>query len=124
MTDEQHRVYLWRHNVGLGVAVKPAVRDIALNIRMVREEAEELCAALLAGDMVAVADAYADLKVVLEGVACSCGFDGEPVFAEVMASNETKEPGNKDDGGKLLKGAKFRRPDLAPILVAQGWVKP
>jgi hypothetical protein len=122
MTPEQARVFWWRRTVGLNAALlAPAVRDVELNIRMVHEESQELCAALLRGDLVEVADAYADLKVVLEGVASSCGFDGEPIFDEVMASNETKEPGNKDDGGKLLKGPGFRRPDLAPLLVAQGW---
>lgn len=120
----QHLVTIWREKMGLPVAHHadpPAVRDPTLHARLLREECAEACEALIAGDIVEVADGLADLIVVALGCAAECGIDLGPVFDEVMKSNATKEPGNYDSGGKLGKGERFVRPDIAGVLRAQGW---
>jgi predicted HAD superfamily Cof-like phosphohydrolase len=89
----------------------------ALRVRLIMEETRELIEALFAGDIVAVADALADLDYVVQGTAVQFGIPQREVFAEVHRSNMTKRGGVKDAGGKLMKPAWYERPNLEPIIL-------
>lgn len=53
-------------------------------------------------------------------VACHCGVELEPVFAEIHRSNESKFiDGHQRADGKWMKGPSYTAPSLYPILVAQ-----
>lgn len=54
------------------------------------DEYNELMQAIDERDMVAVADAYADIAVFNEGIAHICGFNGDAVMIEVQNSNMSK----------------------------------
>ena len=100
----------------------PGQATAAMRLRLIREEADELAAGLAAGDLVDVADAIADLLYVTVGTAVACGIDVVPIFAEVHRSNMTKDTGaGLGPDGKIVKGAGFEPPVLAPLLQAQGW---
>jgi len=117
----------WRLRMGLpcAVALKDlVVRNPDLHARLLREEVRETCEALIAGNLVEVADGLADVIVVALGCALDCGIDLSAVFEEVMRSNNTKTPGNLDNGGKLQKGPSYQPPDIAKVLMDQGWKGP
>ena len=95
-------------------------KDRLRRARLIVSEAAEFLDAADTGDLVEIADALADLLVVVYGAAVELGIDLEPVFAEVHDSNMSKN-GGKDAGGKILKGAGFRPPDIRGTLRAQGY---
>lgn len=76
-------------------------------------------------DLVKVADALADLNVVVNGFAIELGIDMRLVDQEICASNFTKADENGrpiiGDGtngplGKVLKGPNFVEPQIATVL--------
>lgn len=75
-------------------------------------------------DMVAMADALADLDYVIEGSRLEFGIDGGTIADEVHRSNCSKlvdgKPVVREDG-KILKGPNFSPPDIAGELRKQGW---
>jgi predicted HAD superfamily Cof-like phosphohydrolase len=83
------------------------------------EEAEELRRALLRKDVVAIADALADVLYVVYGTAVACGIDVEPIFKEVHRSNMTKDQ-PAGDSDKAIKGAGFSPPNLSHLLNQEG----
>lgn len=87
-----------------------------LRIRLIDEERNELCQALGENDVVAVADALADLMYVVIGSALQWGIPLERVFAEVHRSNMTKDGGGKRADGKVIKGPNYEPPDIAGVL--------
>lgn len=107
--------------MGLPVHHTIAVRNPTLHASLLREECQETCSALIAGNVVEVVDGLADIIVVSLGVAGDCGVDLCPIFDEVMRSNNTKTPGNKSPTGKLMKGPTFQAPRITPLLIQQGW---
>jgi predicted HAD superfamily Cof-like phosphohydrolase len=94
-----------------------------LRERLIREEFGEYQRAADAGDLVAIADALADLAYVVRGAAVEHGlvrFD--EIFAEVHRANMSKL---REDGkpvvrhdGKILKSGLYTPPDIAPLLKA------
>lgn len=76
-------------------------------------------------DLVAVADALADLIYVINGTALEFGIPLDAVFDEVHRSNLSKLDADGRPvvlpGGKIGKSARYSRPDLAGILKAHGW---
>src|SRR5690606_14317733 len=71
-------------------------------------------------DVVAAADALADLVYVVYGMALECGIPLPEVLAEVHASNLSKlgadgRPVHRADG-KVLKGPSYAPPDVAGVL--------
>ncbi len=128
MTPEQRKVKEFHEAFGLLVNDRPTVpggvpgveKTTVLRHRLIAEELDEFDAACWDGDVVAVADALADLLYVVYGAAVSFGIDMEPVFNEVHRSNMTKVGGHKDEGGKWVKPKTYTPPDLAPILIRQG----
>lgn len=109
---------------GLPVAGAPSAEvsaeQAALRQDLIEEEVAELRAAADAGDVVAIADALADIVYVAYGSAWVYGVDLDTVLDEVHASNMTKlgadgRPVRRADG-KILKGPDYRPPDIARAL--------
>jgi len=71
-------------------------------------------------DLVAYADANADIRYVAYGNDIAAGIDSREVDAEVAASNDSKEMPD-EPGGKVRKGAGYKPPNIAGILKDQGW---
>jgi predicted HAD superfamily Cof-like phosphohydrolase len=90
-----------------------------LRIRLMREELNETVGAILAGDLVEVADGLADLIYVALGTAIEYGIDMEPIFREVHRSNMAKLPGNMREDGKVTKPEGWEPPRIAEILAEQ-----
>ncbi len=101
----------------------PSQKDVALRLRLIDEEVEELREAIAAGDMVAVADALGDIAYVVYGSAVTFGIDLDAVVAEIHSSNMSKlgDDGRPvhDAGGKVMKPATYRPPDLERVLAEQ-----
>lgn len=87
-----------------------------LRISLIREEFDELKAAIHQGDLVGIADGLADLLYVVYGTGHEYGIQLDRVFEEVHRSNMSKlgddgKPLRRDDG-KILKGPNFSPPDI------------
>lgn len=96
---------------------------LALRVRLLREEVEEFAEAAQHGDLVAMADALADVVYVAYGSAVTLGIHLDAVIAEVHRSNISKldeygRPVMRADG-KVLKSERYRPPDVAGIIAAQ-----
>lgn len=115
MTDPLEMVAEFHHHVGAGIRTCPTVDVPAAEMRVqfVEEEARELREAVEARDVVAVADALADLAYVVYGGALHFGIPIVEVFAEVHRSNMTKTPAGD---GKAIKGAGYQPPNVAAVL--------
>lgn len=61
-----------------------------LRFNLIDEEFEELSTAMLAKDLVGVADALGDLLYVIYGTALAYGLDMEPIVDEIHRSNMSK----------------------------------
>ncbi len=91
-----------------------------LRVDLIQEELDEYKDALLAGDIVAVADALGDLDYVVNGAAIEHGIELPVITAEIHRSNMTKlgpdgKPIYREDG-KILKGEGYEPPRLEPLL--------
>ena len=64
-------------------------------------------------------DALADLLYVIEGTAAAMGVNMAPILAEVQRANMAKEPNGPD--AKPVKLPGWTPPDIAGVLVRQGW---
>ena len=94
----------------------PPISTRELRMDLIDEEYNELVDAENDGDLVAVADALADLQYVINGMALQYGIDLDACFAEVHASNMSKlgadgKPIYREDG-KVLKGPNYFKPNL------------
>jgi len=117
----QEKVREFHEKYGYANPDKPElISDAAAAARydLIREELTEYLAAVGAGDLVAIADALADLTYVVVGTAVAHGMDLQPLLDEVHRSNMTKEPA-ADNPNKPVKGATFERPRLAELLMIQ-----
>ena len=96
-----------------------------LRYDLISEELSELFDAILAGDMVAIADALGDLDYVVQGAFLEWGIPELDTVREIHRSNMTKlgadgKPIYKDSG-KVAKGPNFEEPDLEGVLINAGW---
>jgi predicted HAD superfamily Cof-like phosphohydrolase len=101
--------------------VRPELRD--LRQRILEEEVDELRAAVITNDLVAIADALADIVYVACGTAATYGIPFDDVFSEVHRSNMTKTGPNGPvlrHDGKIAKGPDYEPPDLARYLFDVG----
>jgi predicted HAD superfamily Cof-like phosphohydrolase len=80
-----------------------------LRCALIEEEAAEFRAAVEDGDIVAVADAIADLLYVVYGAALTFGIPAHAVFTEVHRSNMTKLD---DDGLPRYRTGRCSRAEL------------
>lgn len=117
MVEEFHRTF------GCYVADIPSLPPTnrrKLRVRLIQEELNELGASFDDDDLTGVADAIADLLVVVYGTAVECGLDADALVAEVHRSNMSKlgedgKPIIREDG-KVLKGPNYSPPDLRPMI--------
>ena len=93
-----------------------------LRYKLMREENEEYLEAANDNDLVEVADALGDMLYILCGTIIEHGLQHkiEEVFNEIQRSNMSKldendEPIYREDG-KVLKGPKYFKPQIAEIL--------
>ena len=94
-----------------------------LRVRLLREEVEEFAAAVERRDLIAIADALADVVYVAYGSAVTYGLDLDAVVREVHSSNMSKldtdgQPILREDG-KVLKSARYRPPNLGRVVAEQ-----
>jgi predicted HAD superfamily Cof-like phosphohydrolase len=102
-------------------AAVPAA-ELALRQDLLDEEVDELRDAVRAADVVAIADALADIVYIACGTAQALGIPFDDVFAEVHRANMSKlgadgRPILRADG-KILKGPTYTPPDVAAVLAA------
>lgn len=97
---------------------------VGLRNSLLHEEAGELMAACIAGDLVAIADGIADVLYVVYGTAVTYGLDADALLREVHRSNMSKLgsdglPVRRWDG-KILKGPNYSPPELETFLAMMG----
>lgn len=94
---------------------------LRLRCDLIVEEFNEYCIACAGNDIVAIADALADLTYVVIGTALAHGIHNfDDVFTEVHRSNMSKigrdgKPIYRDDG-KVLKGPNYIPPNIAALV--------
>lgn len=96
----------------------PSIRE--LRKALLQEEFDEYMKAEEDNDLVEIADALGDMMYIIYGTAISYGIPLDDIFNEIHASNMSKlgedgKPIRREDG-KILKGPKFFRPDIAKFL--------
>lgn len=91
-----------------------------LRVRLLREEVEEFADAVDKRDLVAIADALADVVYVAYGSAVTYGIDLDAVVREAHHSNMSKldadgRPIMREDG-KVLKSERYRPPNVGRVI--------
>jgi predicted HAD superfamily Cof-like phosphohydrolase len=124
MNDEQLMVHDFHQRFGLPCSDRPAWPGEAvhrLRVLLIEEELAELRNAGEARNLVAIADALADLLYVVYGAGVTYGIDLEPIFREIHRSNMSKgdpEVVRRPDG-KILKGDRYSPPRVREVLERQ-----
>jgi len=94
-----------------------------LRVALLKEECSEFVSATEARDLVAIADALADVVYVAYGTAITYGIDLDLVLSEVHRANMSKldDSGNpiKRADGKVLKSERYTPPDVQTMLQIQ-----
>jgi predicted HAD superfamily Cof-like phosphohydrolase len=67
------------------------------------------------------ADALVDIAYVVEGSNLEFGINSHETLAEVHAANMRKVDGPTREDGKRLKPEGWQPPNIAKVLVTQGW---
>lgn len=116
MVDEFHDVYDCLRNDNPTLL---SSKDWTLREHLIQEEFDELKKAYKEQNIVEFAKELADLLYVCYGTAVAAGIDIDKVFEEVHASNMSKLGANgqvlRREDGKVLKGPKYRTPNLSFI---------
>lgn len=94
-----------------------------LRVRLLREEVEEFADAVERRDLIAIADALADVVYVAYGSAVTYGLNLDAVVHEVHRSNMSKlgaggRPILREDG-KVLKSDRYRPPNVGRVIGEQ-----
>jgi predicted HAD superfamily Cof-like phosphohydrolase len=124
MNDEQLMVRDFHEHFGLPSSDRPTWPGDTvhrLRVLLIEEELAELRNAGDARNLVAVADALADLLYVVYGAAETYGIDLQAVFREIHRSNMSKgdpEIVRRPDG-KILKGDRYSPPRVSEVLQTQ-----
>ena len=98
----------------------PSNSVVELRLNLIKEELEELQAAVKENNILEVADALTDILYVTYGAGHAFGINLDKCFNEVQKSNMSKlgKNGkpiyNKD--GKVMKGPNYFKPDLKKYL--------
>ena len=104
---------------GSTIGTNPALRDLELRKKIIREEFEEVIEALEAEDLVSAAAEMCDLFYVLAGTFVAAGVDFAPIFEEIHAANMRKVGGPRREDGKSLKPADWQPADIRPLIETQ-----
>lgn len=102
-------------------AVPAALAELRIDLLV--EEVQEFADAARSGDLVALADALADIAYVTYGAALTYGIDLDAVLIEIHRSNMSKlgpdgRPVLRSDG-KVLKPVTYRPPNVKAVLAVQ-----
>jgi predicted HAD superfamily Cof-like phosphohydrolase len=104
-----------------GIEISDALAK--LRVTLLEEECSEFASATHARDLVAIADALADVVYIAYGTAVTYGIDLDLVLSEVHRANMTKldHSGNpiKRADGKVLKSERYIPPDVKAMLQLQ-----
>ena len=108
---------------GQDVKQSPALSTDKINelrVSLIREELDELIAAMNKKDLVEVADALTDILYVTYGAGHAFGIDLDKCFEEVQNSNMSKLDENGkpiyNEKGKVMKGPNYFKPDLGKFI--------
>jgi predicted HAD superfamily Cof-like phosphohydrolase len=98
----------------------PSEKIVQLRYDLIKEELDELSAAIKDKDIVEVADALTDLLYVVYGAGHSFGINLDKCFAEVQRSNMSKLDNDGkpiyNENGKVMKGPNYSKPNLKQFL--------
>jgi NTP pyrophosphatase (non-canonical NTP hydrolase) len=128
MTNRREAILEFRRAADQPIRTEPTLdvpeEEKILAVELIAEELRELVDALEADNLVATADAFGDLQVVVEQLGPTFGIDGERLFAEVHRSNMSKvDPATgkmpKKPNGKAGKGPNFFEPDIESVLFSE-----
>ena len=118
-----NKVKIFMETFGQEVKHKPSFSTNKINklrYDLIKEELEELNDAMKNNDLLEVADALTDILYVTYGAGHAFGIDLDKCFAEVQNSNMSKlgEDGKPiyNESGKVMKGPKYFKPDLAKFV--------
>ena len=118
-----NKVKTFMETFGQEVKTKPTFSTDKINslrYDLIKEELEELKAAMESKDLLEVADALTDILYVTYGAGHAFGIDLDKCFEEVQNSNMSKlgEDGKPiyNESGKVMKGPKYFKPDLTKFV--------
>ena len=118
-----NKVKTFMETFGQEVKTKPSFSTDKINslrYDLIKEELEELKEAMENKNLLEVADALTDILYVTYGAGHAFGIDLDKCFEEVQKSNMSKlgEDGNPiyNESGKVMKGPKYFKPDLAKFV--------
>jgi len=118
-----NKVKTFMETFGQEVKTKPSFSTDKINslrYELIKEELEELKVAMEKKDLLEVADALTDILYVAYGAGHAFGIDLDKCFEEVQNSNMSKlsEEGKPiyNESGKVMKGAKYFKPDLTKFV--------
>lgn len=97
--------------------------EAKLRLMLIEEEVKELREAIEDDDLIGIADAFADIRYVVDGGMHAYGIAPifEKLFDEVQRSNMTKVIDGKvirNEFGKIQKPEGYSKPDLKSIVEA------
>ena len=119
-----NKVKTFMETFGQEVKTKPTFSTDKINslrYDLIKEELEELKAAMESKDLLEVADALTDILYVTYGAGHAFGIDLDKCFNEVQNSNMSKL--GEDDKpiynkfGKVMKGPQYFKPDLTKFVI-------
>ena len=117
------KVGIFMKTFGQDVKNKPSFSTDKINklrIDLIKEELDELTAAIRNKDLLEVADALTDILYVTYGAGHAFGINLDKCFNEVQNSNMSKLDNNAkpiyNDDGKVMKGPNYFKPDLSKFV--------
>ena len=118
-----NKVKTFMETFGQEVKTKPSFSTDKINslrYDLIKEELEELKAAMENKDLLEVADALTDILYVTYGAGHAFGINLDKCFEEVQSSNMSKlnEDGKPiyNELGKVMKGPKYYKPNLTKFV--------
>ena len=118
-----NKVKIFMETFGQEVKTKPSFSTDKINslrYDLIKEELEEFKDAIENKDLLEVADALTDILYVTYGAGHAFGIDLDKCFEEVQSSNMSKLDENGkpiyNESGKVMKGPKYFKPDLAKFI--------
>ena len=118
-----NKVKTFMETFGQEVKIKPSFSTNKINslrYDLIKEELDELKAAMESNDLLEVADALTDILYVTYGAGHAFGIDLDKCFEEVQSSNMSKlDKSGKpiyNNAGKVMKGPDYFKPDLKKFI--------